>query len=460
MYLDKIEDERNVLDLARERVAIIFDRFDHVCVSFSGGKDSTCCLNICLDEHRRRHGTPPGVSGPRDSGDPEVATSRQGEIGIGGASPEGNDGDAGAAQTWDGAKMHVLFYDEEAISYQTEEYVRRVAQLPDVELTWLCLPVRHLNACSPAHPWWYPWDPDVPDKWVRPMPPEGIGEWPGFPVYPVEDRPQVPDATGLFFDPKVHGVVAFVMGIRADESMTRLRAVTRKKEENWIVQHLGTHDKGNVWKCYPIYDWKTADVWTAPKAMGWDYNQSYDIQELIGIHGSGQRIAPPYGAEPMQMLHMYAKGFPEVWDKMVDRVPGAAAAARYSRTELYGFRGRPAPKQGETWQQLIERLLSKHSPENRQEVASRLQQEIRWHYMKIREMGWRETEHPILPTAPHPLTGMSWEWCAMIALRGDVKRRKTAGWELGEDSQEQREKLWAAYRQQFEETQFAKRTVG
>ena len=413
MYLDKQVVDKNVYDLARERIEMIFDRFDHVCVSFSGGKDSTVCFNLTYEEAKRRDRLP----------------------------------------------LDVVFYDEEAISYQTEDYVRRVAQLPGVSLRWMCLPFTMLNACSPAHPWWWCWDPAIPEKWTREMPPEAIAEWPGFPVYPMEKRPQIHEAVGMFFDPQKHGTVGYVMGIRATESMTRLRAVTRKKEENWIVQHLGDYDKGHVWKCYPIYDWQTSDVWTAPNKFGWDYNESYDIQELIGIHGSNQRIAPPYGAEPMQMLHMWAKGHPELWDKMVDRVPGAAAAARYSRTELYAFRGRPKPKRGETWQELIRRLLEKHEASVRKEVATRIQQEIRWHYMKIEEAGWKREDHPILPTAPHPMTGMSWEWLAMIALRGDIKRRKVAGWELGEDTPERREKLWAEYRSQREEDLTARRAV-
>lgn len=423
MYLDKGEIDRPVIDVSRERMALVFDRFDHVVVSFSGGKDSTVCLNLALEEHRRRNGA------PDDPG------------------------------SWTGQKLHVLFYDEEAIPYQTEEYVRRVAEIPDVDLTWLCLPVRHLNACSPAHPWWYCWDPDQPEKWCRPLPPEAVTEWPGFPVHPADARPQIPDATGLFFDPATYGTVGFVMGIRAQESMTRLRAVTRRKEENWIVEHGGTFARGNVFKCYPVYDWQTPDVWTAPARFGWDYNEAYDVQELIGIHGSGQRIAPPFGAEPMQMLHMYAKGFPELWDKMVDRVPGAATAARYSRTELYAFKGRPAPREGETWQDLIRRLLLRHEPTIRAEVAQRLQGEISWHANKIHELGWKLSDNPILPTAPHPVTGMSWEWVAMIAMRGDVKKRKTAGWELGEDSPEQRKRLWAEYRAQRDEIRSAEKVV-
>ena len=36
-YLDK-----NVYELAQERLNFIFDEFEHIYVSFSGGKDSGC----------------------------------------------------------------------------------------------------------------------------------------------------------------------------------------------------------------------------------------------------------------------------------------------------------------------------------------------------------------------------------------------------------------------------------
>ena len=41
--------EKGVLDAAKERVAIAFDRFDKIYVSFSGGKDSGAMLNLCID---------------------------------------------------------------------------------------------------------------------------------------------------------------------------------------------------------------------------------------------------------------------------------------------------------------------------------------------------------------------------------------------------------------------------
>ena len=95
----KKEISKDVLSLAKERIKIAFDRFDTVAVSFSGGKDSTACLNITLEEAKRR-----GIK-----------------------------------------KTPVFFFDEEAIPFETEDYVRRVAADPAVDLRWFCLPVRPIT---------------------------------------------------------------------------------------------------------------------------------------------------------------------------------------------------------------------------------------------------------------------------------------------------------------------------
>ena len=38
--------QKNVYELAQERLDIIFKQFDNICVSFSGGKDSGVLLNL------------------------------------------------------------------------------------------------------------------------------------------------------------------------------------------------------------------------------------------------------------------------------------------------------------------------------------------------------------------------------------------------------------------------------
>ena len=52
--LKKEEVDKSVLDLAYERINNAYDQFDTISVSFSGGKDSTACLNLTLEVARKR----------------------------------------------------------------------------------------------------------------------------------------------------------------------------------------------------------------------------------------------------------------------------------------------------------------------------------------------------------------------------------------------------------------------
>ena len=364
--------DRSVIDLARERVEEAFKLFDTVAVSFSGGKDSTVCLHLALDAARAR-----------------------------------------------GQRLIAFHYDEEAISFETEQYVRRVYQdNPDLDLWWLCLPIQHRNACTRKDPYWYPWAPEDEAKWVRPMPPEGItfDKIEGFPAER-KKRPSMPDSVPLLFPSHKYGRVGMIMGIRADESLTRTRAILKKHADTRAYIRPWADKPGEkLWKVYPIYDWRTQDVWTAPNQFGWDYNRSYDLMEMAGMSHKDQRCAPPYGEEPLQGLWTYACCFPDIWDKMSNRVPGAATAARYSQTQLYSFGKQPPKPADMTWPEYIRYWIDKHPQPYKGEIANRVRTWIENHYSKTTDL--------IAPKAPHPITGISWMFLLNIAIRGDYKDRR------------------------------------
>lgn len=385
----KKEIDKNVYESARERVFRAYELFDHIAVSFSGGKDSTAVLNVAIE----------------------------------------------VARELDRLPLDVIFYDEEAIPIQTDEYVRRVSKLPEVNLRWYCLPIKHRNACSRKHPWWHPWNPEKKDKWVRPLPEEAITMVPGF-----KPRYSHSDVAGLLFDPKKHGNVGMLMGIRAQESMTRYRAVTGKKIDNYIIRYEPPTDRGNLWKVYPIYDWTTEDVWTAPDKFGWDYNTTYDALDKAGVSPYMQRCSPPYGEEPLQKLWTYKKCFPEIWDRMSTRVPGANTAVRYALTDLYAYGGTPDKPDGMTWEEFLTYYIKKFNPKDQKRIAKRIQGIINRHYKK--------TMDPIMPTAPHPETGVCWKLLLRIANRGDFKNRTQPGMNL---DTRKLDKHWEKYNEELAE---------
>jgi predicted phosphoadenosine phosphosulfate sulfurtransferase len=355
-----------------ERTAELMSAFDKVIVAFSGGKDSTAALQVALEVAHS---------------DPKFERH---------------------------LPLRAVFWDEEAIPYETEQYVRRVTQRGDVALEWMCVPVQHRNACSRKHPYWWPWAPEAEDLWCRPLPPEAIQTIPGFKLWPQEARYTIPVANGLLCNPE-DGNTAMILGIRAAESLVRNAAVSSKTVDNWIVPYTGETTRGGVWKAYPVYDWSDQDVWTAPAKFGWDYNRAYDLQELAGRSARQQRCSPAFGEEPLQQLHVWATAFPDVWDKMVDRVPGVGAAYRYALTELWGNGSRPEKPDWCTWPQFVEYYLHKFDPPVTRRVAARLAGFIKMHY--------RKTAHPILPHGRHPETGLDWDFILRVAMRGDFKER-------------------------------------
>jgi predicted phosphoadenosine phosphosulfate sulfurtransferase len=195
----------------------------------------------------------------------------------------------------------------------------------------------------------------------------------------------------------------------------------------------------NLWKVYPIYDWSTADVWTYPKQFKLDYNRAYDAMEMAGVSRNAQRCAPPYGEEPMQNLWMYSVCFPDIWDKMSNRVPGSATAARYSTTELYAFSALPSKPGNFTWPNWVRYWIAKHPQPYRSQIASRVQNWVRNHYGK--------TSDPIAPTVPHPDTGVSWRFLLMIAMRGDYKGRKQPVRPFRQEAE--MKKAWEHYRKEL-----------
>lgn len=353
----KHEVTADVRALALDRLRVCFDEFDTVAVSFSGGKDSTACLNLSLQVAQEKRRLP----------------------------------------------LDVFFFDEEAIPIETIEYVERVASRPDVRLQWIASPIKHRNAASNKSPWWYPWAKEDERLWCHPYPERGRYD-------EIFRGKSIPECNGILFGPD-RGRVCIVAGIRTQESLNRYRAIANKTGHRAF---LCADDYRWVTRAYPIYDWAHEDVWLAPEVFGWDYNEAYNVMAKAGVPIGQQRCAPPYGEQPLVGLWMYKLCWPQLWAKMCRRVPGASTAARYARTSLYGFGGLSEGKPDHlTWRDYVLNAINKLPVKERRTTAQALQQVLREHK--------RHTSEPLPEVEPHHASGLCWRSVAAVALRGDLK---------------------------------------
>ena len=108
---------------------------------------------------------------------------------------------------------------------------------------------------------------------------------------------------------------------------------------------------------YPIYDWKTTDVWTANGKFQWDYNVLYDLYYRAGVNLERQRVASPFINEAQESLQLYRVLDPNTWGKMVGRVNGVNFTGMYGGTHAMGWQSVKLPE-GYTWREFMYFLLS------------------------------------------------------------------------------------------------------
>lgn len=351
---------QNVYEETLKRIKYIYDSFDKVVINFSAGKDSTCVLNCAYKVAKENNKLP----------------------------------------------LNVNFFDEEAIHPPTIEYAYRVADRDGINFNWYCLEFKHRNACSNEEPFWYTWDKDKEDLWVRDLP----NHKSVITSHKKFKKGMSFQEFSTLLPEKSDGKTAILTGVRTQESFRRMKAVSTKKNDNYIAIDNG------VAHVHPIYDWSSEDVWLAVHKFGWDYNKTYDVFNKTKLFNRflTQRVCPPFGEEPLRGLWIYAECFPEMWHKMLSRVEGVGTAWRYANTEIYGI-GKKQKPQNINYKKWVEIILESYDSISVNEVKKNINSIIRRHYGKTND---------IIPDEEvHPLTGTSWSFLAKLAIKGDFKGR-------------------------------------
>jgi len=287
-----------VLERALDRIRSVYEKGSRVVVAFSGGKDSTVVLQLCLI----------------------------------------------VAKEYDALPVEATFFDEEVIYPGTTDYIERVYERSDVNLHWLATEAPRSNAFSREHPYWWTFDSRLePEEWVRQPP--AYTEW-------VEDADMRAATKVERFPPPEGKDLVVMLGIRATESRNRRMSVFSTKGFISKVNKFG-HKTAR-----PIFDWKDGDVWRAISTMGWDYATTYNTMYRLGIPKSRLRVGPPtMTVAAVGKLRMSAKAWPRWFDAICIRIPGIRTAAQFGKKSVT-----PQRRLHETWKECFQRVCIDDAP--------------------------------------------------------------------------------------------------
>ena len=309
----RIYKDKNVYDAAIERLDFIFANFERVYLSFSGGKDSGVMLNLVIDYMRK------------------------------------NKIDK---------KLGIQILDNEANYELSEQFMHRMIQnnLDILDVYWCCMPITLPCTVSSFAVDWQCWGNRDKDRWIRPMSKEKY-------IVNIENHPFDFFEEDMSYDDFWDGFAewysqgkscANLIGIRTVESLNRFRAILNDKKETLDGRMWTKKNTEHTYNCYPIYDWRTEDIWTANSKFEWDYNKLYDVFYMAGVPVHSMRVASPFMSESKSSLNLYRVIDPNIWSRLCARVQGANFIATYGKQLNYhSFKLPPS----HTWKSFVKFLL-------------------------------------------------------------------------------------------------------
>lgn len=363
----------DVLTASKDRISKIFDDFEKIYISFSGGKDSSVMTHLVMEEAIKRN-----------------------------------------------RKVGLLIIDLEAQYLDTVKHIEHMTYLyrDHIELHWVCAELLLRNSVSNFEPRWICWDSSKKDIWVRNMP-EQAANLSQYDFYvPKMEFEEFMVLFGEWYSNYGEYSTAAFIGIRSDESLHRYRAIVSTKKG---LTHKGhkwtTKIKPNLFNIYPIYDWKTKDVWIYHgKYPDKSYNRVYHKMHMAGVKFSQQRLCQPYGDDQRRGLWLYHILEPETWYKIVERVNSANSGSLYIKEtgNMTGYNKVTKPEH-HTWESFCNLLLNTLPKVTREHYVKRFKKFI---------SGWKDRGYAKIPQeAPYELEAKCWvpSWRRMcrVILRND-----------------------------------------
>jgi predicted phosphoadenosine phosphosulfate sulfurtransferase len=361
----------DVLSAARKRISLTFDGFEKFYIAFSGGKDSSVMFHLVMEEAMRR-----------------------------------------------GVKVGVMLIDFEAQYRETMEHAEEMFSMyrDHIDPHWICMPMNLRNAVTNYEPQWTCWDEGKQDIWIR-QKPIGCKTEKDYPfAVPGMEFEEFIVLFGEWYagDAKTAGFI----GIRAQESLHRYCAIAtwEKRGLTYNGHRWTTKVAPQTYNVYPIYDWRTEDIWRYHAKHGKPHNAIYDKMHMAGVPLSQQRLCQPFGDDQRRGLWLYHILEPETWFKLVARVNGANSGALYigESGNMTGYNKITKPD-GHTWRSFCTLLLQTMPKKTREHYIYRFKKFIySWH-----ARGYKEIPEEAPAELEAKCWAPSWRRMCKVLLRND-----------------------------------------
>ncbi len=273
MFLDM-----SCVDASRERMRHVYDTFDNVYIQFSGGKDSTAVLYLAKEIHEERN------LGP----------------------------------------VKVIFRDEEMVAPSVVKFIEEVRDYDWVDMEWYCLPQAQEVWVLGRREYCLLWSKkrENENRLVREIPKWAITAE----DFGLDRNMPIMESIDYYTMQGKKGKVAFVTGVRANESMIRYRSCVQKLHENYIVHPYRLSKNVPLKFAKVIYDWTTDDVMKfIIEEHGGKYCEFYDMAALTG---SNPRVGIPLHSVAIRRIGDVVKTEPEFYDRLYECFPHIDAQRR------------------------------------------------------------------------------------------------------------------------------------
>lgn len=319
--LKQVYKNKSVLDETKERISYLFDKFENIIVSVSGGKDSTVLAHLALKEANKR--------------------SR---------------------------KIGVFFLDEEVVYDSTIHQIEYLMNMYPENTTrlWMQIEFNLTNATSFKESQLKCWEKGKSKIWMRSKKSDSIQYKPwdkeketirdknkGFGFYDVLDNFQ-----------NSRENTAFLVGLRATESMNRWRAVAKNPTHG---VYWGTALKNCSASFYPLYDWNFHDIWKYIYDTKLKYSKIYDYMYKKGMGLQEIRVSSLIHEKSFKALVELPEFEPKTYDKLLKRVSGISIGNLYGKDSKL-LRNRKLPKNYSSWKQYRDFLLETYPDESKKPI--------------------------------------------------------------------------------------------